>query len=270
MINKLIKVINKIDLDYVTDKNLLTDSRVNQYRDISISATETEDTLTIKAHFTPSASYMSEYDIEKTFYKSEFKDTVTDLTLIKKKIENPYELMVLTRKYNRVVAPLVAPVNGRLLPYATVFITDDTVWIIPRVRLTINSNKFDNCEYSEEDFGDKTTQQVLFDHCPEAKAVADKWYIKKEALSDSIDVNSSISYLENQVDVLYKILDQLIEKTGIDVEEYKDIMNEVNVNSSLTVNSLEKVASKISKNKKQIRDRQKAYYRMLREAGFDA
>ena len=47
-------------------------------------------------------------------------------------------------------------------------------------------------------------------------------------------------------------------------------MNEVNVNSSLTVNSLEKVASKISKNKKQMRDRQKAYYRMLREAGFDA
>ena len=266
----MIKVINKNTLDYETDRNAVSDARINQYTDISLSASETNDTITINMQFMSNVPNIPNYTLSKVFYKNEYKNTIADITCLKKKVEAPYDLLIITRKANRVVAPVTTPTNYRLLPYATIFITDDITWIIPRVRLTNTSNKFDNSEYSEEYFGTRTTQQVLFSHCPEAKLISDKWYVKKEALSDSIDVNTSISYLENQVDVLYKILNKLIEKTGIDVSEYQDIINSVDKNSSLNINSLEKVNNKISKNKKHIRDRQKVYYRMLKEAGLDA
>lgn len=267
----MIKVINKPTIDWNTEVNIYQDARVNQYKDISISASETDDTLTIRIDFISGVPNIDSYFLEKTFYKNEFKGIVTSINVFKKKFESPYNLLVLTRKYNRVAAPMSTPVNSKSCDVGTLYISEDnTVWIVPRIRLSENSHKFDNCEYSEEVFGERTTQQVLFEHCPEAKIVADKWYIKKEALSDSIDVNSSISYLENQVDVLYKILNKIIEKTGIDVSEYQEILTEVERASSLNINTLTDVKDKINKNKGYIRGRQQAYYRMLREAGFDA
>lgn len=266
----MIKVIDKTTLDYQSDRFAMTDIRINQYSDIHLTVTETEDTITFKADFTSATVMINDYSLEKTFNKDEYKNTICDITFMKRKLENPYELMLLTRKANRLSAPMSSPTTSRLCPYATVFITDDIVYIVPRVRLTLNSNKFDNSEYTSIDFGEKTTQQVLFEYVPEAKTVQDKFFIKKEALGDSIDPYSSISYLENQVDVLYKIIDKLIDKTGIDVSEYSGILSEVAVNSSLNINSLEKTESKIHKGKSYIRKRQEAYYRMLREAGFDA
>jgi hypothetical protein len=263
----MIKVINNTSLVY----DITRIPHINQYRDITLYASETEDQLYIKVAFISGTEAFESYILEKTFDKNAIKGTLCDITFIRSTSYSPYNIFVIGRKFNRVDAPLRNPTNERIFSFATLYIANNgDVYIIPRWRLTHTSNKFDGCDYSEVAFNGRTPQEILFELVPETVDITKAWYIKKETLGDSIDTRTSVTYLENQVDVLYKIIEKLIAATNIDVSEYADILDAVDKTSVMNINSIEKIVNKINRDKKYIRTKQKEYHDKLKAAGFDA
>ena len=263
----MIKVINNTSLVY----DLTRIPYINQYRDVTLYASETEDQLYIKVAFISGTTDFESYVLEKTVNKSAIKGIICDISFFRTTSYTPYDTMIVSKKYNRVDAPMANPTNERLYSFAALYIAQNgDVYIIPRWRLTQNSNKFEGCEYSEVQFKGRTPQQVLFEVVPETAVIPKPWKIKKETLGDSIDPRTSITYLENQVDVLYKIIELLISATNIDVSQYREILDAVDTYSTLNINSTEKILNKINRDKAFIRQKQKEYHDNLREAGFDA
>ena len=261
----LIKVIDKNIVESMDKFNYLKNTLINQYKDIRLKVSETESDVVIKVTFEYKTKALGEYSLEEKFKKSEYKNSVLEVTLLKNNTLSPYNELLLLRKFCRVQAPISSSDNSRCFWCASMFITDDTIYVVPRIRLTSTSNIFDNSEHIDTSFENLTPQKVLFNFCSEAKAIAEKWHAKKIYLGD-IDVNSSISYLENQVDVLYKIIEKIVEKTGVDVSEYKDVLDAVENSSSLKVNTIEKITSKLNRDKALVRHCQEEYYTKRKES----
>jgi hypothetical protein len=102
--------------------------------------------------------------------------------------------------------------------------------------------------------------EQFLENCPKAKARYLKWLEKQQIVGDPIDMASSITYLESQVDVLYDILKTIIAKIDIDVTKYQTLLNAVDATSVLTVKDIDKIVSEIQSDKASIRDIQKNYY----------
>lgn len=106
---------------------------------------------------------------------------------------------------------------------------------------------------------------LFFSKCPEVREKMTKWNAKIN-LQNKVNAYNSISYLEGQLDVLYKIVEKLIEKTGIDVSEYKELLDSVDSSSVLTLKDVKVVTEDILDDKSNVRKAQIEYYKVLKDS----
>lgn len=109
----------------------------------------------------------------------------------------------------------------------------------------------------------KSSTRALMSQCPELKSKFEYWKLRYE-LKLNLDVSNTITYLENQIDVLYQVVEKLIQKANLDVSEYAEILNAVKINSVTTVKSNESIRDDIVKDKSNVREAQKVYYEKLK------
>jgi hypothetical protein len=100
----------------------------------------------------------------------------------------------------------------------------------------------------------------LFQYCESAKKIYDNWMTKQTIIGNPIDMSKSITYLESQVDILYKILNSIVAKTNIDVSEFKSVIDAIDANSVLNIKTQDKIVEELNTDKAEIRRLQKQYY----------
>lgn len=84
---------------------------------------------------------------------------------------------------------------------------------------------------------------------------------KRNNIGNYIDINDSASYLENEIDILYKIIEILISKLGIDIgEDYKNIIQQISHLNILSYKTPEKILDEILTNKTAVRKTLNNYY----------
>lgn len=108
-----------------------------------------------------------------------------------------------------------------------------------------------------------SVDELFFSKCSEIHEKMTKWNAKID-LQNKVNDYNSISYLEGQLDVLYKIVEKLIEKTGTDVSEYKELLDSVDSNSVLTLKDIKVVTGDILDDKSNVRKAQTEYYKVLK------
>lgn len=110
-----------------------------------------------------------------------------------------------------------------------------------------------------------SVDELFFSKCPEIQEKMTGWNAKID-LQNRVNAYNSISYLEGQLDVLYKIVEKLIEKTGTDVSEYQELLNSVDTNSVLTLKDVKVVTKDILNDKSNVRKAQTEYYNVLNDS----
>ena len=92
---------------------------------------------------------------------------------------------------------------------------------------------------------------------------------KRYHIGNHIDINNSASYLENEVDLLYKIIEILINKLGIDIgEDYRNIIQQISDLNVLSYKTPEKILDEILTDKTATRKTLNNYYKVKEKEGY--
>ncbi len=167
-------------------------------------------------------------------------------------------------KYNKLSGTLSTPRDLAKFNAATVWIPYDVnepIIILPQIRTKPEGNRIEGLDYEEIELVNKDTAQLtLFTLSEDAKMKKDLWELKKQYISDLIDPYETITYLEGQVDVLSKVINIILDKTGIDAGEYKEILKTIDDNNVISVKPLDRINSELLTSKHKVRNLQKEYY----------
>ncbi len=107
-----------------------------------------------------------------------------------------------------------------------------------------------------------SANHAFVSNCPELQKKMPYWNAKVD-LQNKVVAFNSISYLEDQVDILYKIIQLLVEKTDIDISEYQDILNSIETNNVVNLKSISVIKKDIDEDKANVRKAQKEYYEQI-------
>jgi hypothetical protein len=243
------------------DTKIITTSNIpfylSNYKFFTLDINETEDLVTF--NFTFNKHDDSTVNLVKNFNKLEYANSIVKLSLVRDSSKDDYKDISVLRKYSNVDDPYISGSSVGEFSFARVYFGNDTIYVIPR--FNFKDTYTTNGETILMDFNGKSSQEVLFTISPSALNIRNKWVVKKESVGDMLDVKSSISYLESQVDLLYKI----IEKSGIDISEYKNIFDAVDRTSCLKVKDENHIINEMLTNKQLVRTRQELYRRKLKE-----
>ena len=152
--------------------------------------------------------------------------------------------------------------DGASTRFLSLYITKDKqdIYIHPFFRFHSNAVDQEGYRYIEKDIIDSDHLAMMTSSCQELKDHIDKWNLKKNTLDPNIDISKSATYLETEVDALYKIIGILLEKTKTDVPEYQPIIEAVERHNVLNIKSLNKLVAEIDEDKQNIRKQQEVYY----------
>lgn len=109
-----------------------------------------------------------------------------------------------------------------------------------------------------------SADHAFVSNCPELQKKMPYWNAKVDLQNKVVALNS-ISYLEDQVDILYKIIQLLIKKTGVDISEYQDILNSIETNNVVSLKSISAIKKDIDEDKANVRKAQKEYYEQIQK-----
>ena len=146
--------------------------------------------------------------------------------------------------------------NNCIFELARVFIDGDTVSIVfyyPNADIL-------NAENVELPPSIIVPEQALFQYNDNARSIRDAWLLKQEIIGNIVDTSKSITYLESQIDILYKCVQKLMIAANIDNTDFNDIFAAVNENSVLAIKGTDKILDEIRTDKARIREIQKEYY----------
>lgn len=147
--------------------------------------------------------------------------------------------------------------------FVSLYITKNMqdIYIHPFFRL--NNRIYDNTKFThiEKPLIDSNHIEMLLSSCQEFRDYYNKWCIKKETIDPTVDVSKSASYLEAEIDVLYKIIELLLEKTEIDASEYQPVIDAVARHNVLDIKNINKLVSEIDEDKANVRKRQEMFYK---------
>ena len=247
--DNIFRLINFVDIDRVNLTFDYDDEYVYVTSHVSYITKPFIDTFTVS--------------INRELYKSQ----IIMITLLRANFDSKLENMVFSPKFNLTNGGYYHEVTPKLVNIASVWIPetlDKDIVVVPHIRID-KFNDTDKVSYSEINLVDDNPQKTLLSLVPEAYNKKDIWYLKHQHIKSLIDPLSSIAYLEDQVDILYKIINILLEKTNTDVSEYKQILDTVDQYSVSKIKSLDKINSEIKEDKSKIRAIQKEYYK-LRDA----
>jgi len=148
------------------------------------------------------------------------------------------------------------------LRFLSLYITKNKqdIYIHPFFYINPDSINKDGYQYIEKEMINSDHLSMLTSSCQELREYIEKWNMKKFILNPNIDISKSATYLETEVDTLYKIINILLDKIKIDVSEYQPIIDAVERNNVLNIKNLEKLVSEIDEDKQNIRKQQKIYY----------
>lgn len=230
---------------------------LGNYKSFTLNIDESNDILTFKFIFYKHDN--TRIDLIKSFNRTEYTNNIAKVYLIRKSSTDDYSDISLCRKYNNVDDPYSISSNDGEFSFALVYFEKDTTCVIPR--FNFQDTYTTNGETILIDFNNRSAQEVLFDISPSALKIRNIWLAKKESVGDTLDVKSSVSYLESQIDILYKI----IENSGIDISNYKEIFDAVDKTSCLKVKDNAHIVNELLTNKQLVRTRQKIYRKKLSE-----
>ena len=258
----------------IYDRSDITDfNNTSNLRDISDAAytfREDENNLYIDIAITYNSEWyddMTNDNNDETFStvinKKLYAGQLLSIALLRAQAHTTFNRINVNTKYNKLIPPLSKSADPRVFTTMSIWIpsnTSDSILIFPHTRTTEAGNQIEGMEYEVVDLIDRDPQTTLISKVEEAGFKVEKWYLKKQTVCDLIDPYDSLSYLEGQVDVLYKIIDMLIEKTGVDVGEYQELLNNIDRYSVVNVKTLDKINSEIITDKAKVRSIQKGYY----------
>ena len=237
----------------------ITDIRYNFYEDADKLYVEIFVNYESEKYEEKSGSY--QIAIDKKLYAGE----IMMVTLTRPNLSTIYTKIIFSTKYSNLHGNVYSPkLFPKLFNAVSIIMPkdyiNDAIMIMPHMRTKIDGNQVDGCEYEEVELIDKDPQTTLINLSEEASIKRDAWLLEKQCITPLIDPYESAAYLEGQVDVLSKIVKLLIEKTGLDIGEYKEIMDSIDSNSLIGVKPLDIINSDIIKDKGRVREVQKKYY----------
>lgn len=89
------------------------------------------------------------------------------------------------------------------------------------------------------------------------------WKLKYSNITGMTSISDSVAYLEEEVDLLYKILNVLLTRfsSEIDISEYKELLDTINSNSVINIKSKDKILNDLKTHKNRVRNLQENYYK---------
>ena len=261
----MIKIYDRSD---VTDFN--STSNLRDIADAAYTFREDDDNLYVNVTITYNAEWydnMTE-NTDETFSaiinKKLYAGQLLSIALLRAQAHTTFNRININTKYNKLIPPLSKFVDPRVFTTMSIWVpknvTTTPILILPHTKTTENGNRIEGFEYEIVDLIDRDPQTTLISKVEEAGSKVEKWYLKKQTVCDLIDPYDSLSYLEGQIDVLSKIINMLIEKTGLNVEEYQEILDSIDRYSVINVKTLDKINSEIATDKAKVRSIQKEYY----------
>ena len=147
--------------------------------------------------------------------------------------------------------------------FVSLYITKDgqDIYIHPFFRL--NNRIYNNTKFThiEKPLINSNHIGMLLSSCQEFRDYYNKWCIKKETIDPTVDISKSASYLEAEIDVLYKIIELLLEKTEIDASEYQPVIDAVARHNVLDIKNINKLNSELDEDKEHVRKIQEMFYK---------
>ena len=233
---------------------------LNNVSNVVYSANEDNKHLYVNITIEYSDDTSKEFNV--AIDKNLFSDNILTVALLKTTINSKFHSIVFDTKYSQVYGYYSRGSDFNLFNAASIWISSSTTdtTIVPHVKINGNWGTSENLEYNQIDFVDNDPQTTLLSLVPDAQHKKDIWFLKKRYIQNLLDPYESIAYLEGQVDVLSKVINLLIEKTGLDVGEYKTVLEDIDKHTVIDVKTLDKIKSEISKDKANVRNIQRAYY----------
>lgn len=164
----------------------------------------------------------------------------------------------------------ITPYSSAYMKFAKIFIPKDYTNnpILCQLRidipnediLTVNSDKY---ELNKLDYTTMNVDGFFCRYSQEYRDLFNDWKLKYSNITGMTSISDSVAYLEEEVDLLYKILNVLLTRfsSEIDVSEYKELLDTINSNSVINVKSKEKILDDLKTHKNRVRDLQENYYK---------
>ena len=255
----MIKIYDKKEVQVISPN-----SSISPVVDVVYNFTEDENNLFATLVITYEDRYEDRYEssFNVTIDKKLFSDKILTIALLGRDSYGRFKDIVFDPKYHQVYGFYSRGTDSNLFNAASIWIPSDNtpITIVTHIRTNDHTSEINNSEYNVIDFVDNDPQTTLLSLVPEALAAKNRWFLKKKYIQNLLDPYESIAYLEGQVDVLSKIIGILIEKTGVDVGDYKTILQDIDKNNVIDVKTLDKIRSELSEDKAKVRNIQKAYY----------
>lgn len=241
-------------------------SMYNIYADFNIEENDDRYVINISVHNRDEKGeidFKSDIDI----VKEDYKGGVYSVRLFSwTNGADPSNLVITTSRNGKILSVGNEKDSSGQYTLLKFYITDDMKDIyIYTTKCDINEEYFGNIRLEHIDTGRKyvyNSTSLLASVCDELNEKLKKW-LPKRVLQSTLSTNTSLSYMEGQIDVLYKIIGKLIEKTGIDVSEYQKVLDAVEQESSVNLKGVNSIADDMIKEKGFVRKEQRRYYNQL-------
>ena len=235
------------------------------YRNINYKVEDLEDHVRITFIVLADDKYKSN-ELAVNLYKDQHAGRINTIKV--SNIDDKFSYVYYTTNFKRSSDGGTTPSNYEL-NVARVWMSENTEDIVVYLYFNVgNTPIYDegiiDYQVVEKEVDQKTT---FFKYCPEAYDIYKNWVVKSQIIGNPIDPSDSLSYLEEQVDILQDIVLQLVAKAGLDISNYQAILDKSSEYNVVKVKSAAKLMKELD-NKARMRSAQKAYYRYQETGEF--